>query len=285
MEIFCLLFLQKDPISKYLKGEDRPKHMTWDNILQFFNDWQLLLGAATPLSIWFITDFINKKRGRKENLYSLEKDTLYCINKLLGLRNAISDFSNKGLNDLLRNIQLRNQQNKYSIDTAFFPLLNVQMQKENAIKLSTGSGYLDTKLLQTHLMAGDIERVIEDLRWQFIDTIKVNREIAIKKLNSQAVQTNDYHRNLTNFKNMLETDFIETNVNTYMRTLTKALAGVETYAKLGRFRWRLIFEPSFKYYKNYPSLQKYKREIHDYIDNYLEKIVDKKITEIQRQYT
>ncbi|MBU1165279.1 hypothetical protein KKA15_07050 [Patescibacteria group bacterium] len=256
----------------------------WDSVLQFLNDWQLLIGTATPISVWFITDWVIKKRRKKEDLYLLEKEILICINATLGFRNAISSFLNVQLSQLLKDIELRRRQEKYSLDTAFFPLLNTQLSSENTIKLSTGSGYLDTKLLQVHLMTRDIEKIIEDLRLQFLDAIKVNQEIAIRKLNPPDRQTMDYKENLERFSKFVKDNFFDKSVKVYIQTLTTALAGIEAIVKLGRFRWRLKFESSFKFFKNFKLLKKHKKEAHNRIDIYLEDVIKNKIEEIESKY-
>lgn len=256
---------------------------------QFLYEWQTLigsfLGATTPISIWFLTEWYKKHNNRKKHLYNLEKLLVYNINNLIDARNTINHFISVRLLELVDNIKSRIGEDVYSCDIAFFPLFSIHPPDENILEINTESGYLDNKLIQTIKMSKDFAIAIDDLRQQFMNTIQVNRDMAFSKLNPPKFQNEAYLRNIEEFRNVVKRDIFEKNIKVYMRTIVSTRVALNVFRDLGIIRWRFKFEPHFKYFKNRQDLKKFRDNIYELIDKFLEEKINFEVNKMEDFYS
>ncbi len=99
--------------------------------------------------------------------------------------------------------------------------------------------------------------------------------MAFKQLNSSQSQNHIYENNVREFSRMLKEDLLNKNVKMYMKELILALTTIELIEQLGFFKWKHLFSPTFRYFKNKKTFQDFKNSVREKIDGY----VIKKITE------
>ena len=72
-------------------------------LYQLIYKWQALIGAlvgaAAPISLWFLKELYERRKNRKDNLYRLEKLLVYNINNVVDARNTIYNFIENKLKD------------------------------------------------------------------------------------------------------------------------------------------------------------------------------------------
>lgn len=255
---------------------------------QFIHEWQALIGAlvgaATPISLWFLKEWYQKRKNHKDNLYRLEKLLVYNINNVVDARNTIYSFIENKLEELIEHIK-QNNDKAYSIGVAFFPLFTIHPIDENIISLNSGSGYLDNKMIKIFKMSRDFASSIDDSRRQFAYTIEVSRNIAFMKLVSPVDQKNQYIQNIEAFREMMRRDLFDKNIKTYIQTLVSARVGINFLRDIGIFRWQFKFSPRYRYFKNRRELKKFCEETHKRIDKFFKKKVDTQVEKIEALYT
>lgn len=250
----------------------------------FIYEWQgligSLLGAATPISLWFLTEWHRKRSERKKHLYNLEKFLVYSINNAIDAYNTINHFIEKRLSKLIEHVKENNNNGAYSVDNAYFPLFSVYPINENVLDVDTESGYIDNKIIQIMKLSKDFALSIDDLRRQFTDTMKINRSMAFNRLNPSHIHNETYIRNLEEFKTIVKQDMLEKNVKIYIKILVNARVGVNTLRDIGVNHWRFKFSPSFKYFKDQRELKKFKDSTFERIDQFLEEKINAQLEEI-----
>ena len=254
-----------------------------DNLKNWQNLAGAFLGAATPISFWFFVEWNRKRKKSKEDLYYLEKLLIYDINAVIENHRTIKYFIEKRLTELISRINQATREGKYGVHTAFFPLFS-HPADENLFNINTGSSYLDNKLLQISGMTKDFSFAIDDLRNQFSSTVALNYKIAFDKLNAPVPQNNEYKRNIEGFIKIIKNVLFEKNEKTYMRVLVNALVAVNTIMDMGIIRWRFKFSPSFKFFRNKQNLEKFRGEVFDRIDQFLEEKIDVKVKTFEEAY-
>lgn len=255
---------------------------------QFIYEWQALIGAlvgaATPISLWFLKELYQDYKNRRKKLDYLEKLLVYNINSVIDARNTINSFLENKLRELIQWISESNEKT-YSVETAFFPLFSMHPIDENILDFCTGSGYLDDKMIQVVRMSKDFSLGIDDLRRQFAYTLEINRDMAFKKLIPPDDQKNQYKINIEEFRKTVKQDLFEKNIKTYIRLLATVRIGVNTLRDLGVVRWRFKFSPSFRYFRNNRDLQKFRKEAFERIDKFLKEKIDTQVEEFENFYT
>ncbi len=254
----------------------------------FLYEWQTLigafLGAATPISLWFLTEWYQSREKQKEHLYRLEKFLVYSINNAIDAHETTKYFIENRLMELINNINERTKNDIYSVDTAFLPLLSMHNIDENLLNINTGSNYIDNELFQVFKMSKDFAIGIDDLRQQFMNTIQVNREMSFKKLNSPKIQNEAYKINIQDFINTVNRDFFDKNVKIYIQSLVSTRVGLNTLRDMGIIRWQIKFGPDFKYFKNKQNLKKFYDNTHEHINTFLKEKVDIEVKKIESSY-
>ena len=256
---------------------------------QFIYKWQALIGAlvgaATPISLWFLKELYQRHKNHKDDLYRLEKFLVYNINNVVDARNTIYNFIENKLGELIERIK-QNTDNAYSIDVAFFPLFTVHpIIDENIISLNTGSGYLDNKIIKIFKISNDFASAIDDSRRQFAYTAEISRNIAFMKLVSPVNQKYQYIQNIEAFREMVRRDLFDKNIKVYIQTLVSAHVGINFLRDIGIFRWRFKFSPRFRYFRNKQELKKFGEETHERLDKFFERKVDAQVKKIEILYT
>ncbi len=241
-----------------------------------------LLGAATPISLWFLRELYKEHANHKEYLYCLERIIGYNINGVIDARNTINHFIKNRLPKLIRRIDQSG--NSYFVGSAFLPLFTVHPINEDVFKSTTGSVYLDDKMIQLFKISKDFMVAIDDLRQQFIYTVDLNREIATKKLNTAQQQNNEYKMNIQEFIKTVEQDLFEKNIKTYIQVLSTARISINTLQNIGLPLWKFKFEGHFKFFKNKRDFKEFRSKTFERIDKFLEEKVAKQIEEIEREY-
>ena len=251
-------------------------------------EWQTLigafLGAATPISLLFLTEWYKKRKEHKEHLYRLEKFLVYCINDTIDSSLTIKKFVDDRLTELIDNINERTKNGIYSVDAAFFPLTSRHSIDEAFFDVDTGSGYLDNKLLQVLKTSKDFATAIDDARQQFTNTIQVNRDMSFGKLNPAKIQNEAYKTNIQDFMKMMKRDLTDNNTKIYMRILLSARVELNALRDIGVIRWRLKFEAHFKYFRNRQDLKRYFDNTYERIDKFFEKEIDTEFKKMESLY-
>lgn len=249
--------------------------------------WQALigalLGAAAPISLWFLKEWYQRRKNHKNNLYRLEKFLVYNINNVVDARDTIYNFIENKLGELIEHIK-QNSDKTYSIDVAFFPLFMAHPIDENIISLNSGSGYLDNKMLKIFKMSKDFASAVDDSRRQFEYTLETSRNIAFMKLVSPVDQKNQYIENIEAFRTMVRRDLFDKNIKVYIQTLVSARIGINFLRDIGIFRWQFKFSPKYRYFKNKQEFKKFCEGTHKRIDKFFKEKVDTQVKEREASY-
>lgn len=255
---------------------------------QFIDKWQALIGAlvgaAAPISLWFLKELYRRHKNHKDNLYRFEKSLVHDINNVVDARNTIYNFIEDKLGELIKHIR-QNNNDVYSIDVAFFPLFTVHSIDENIVSLNTGSGYLDNEIIRIFKMSNDFASAIDDLRQQFAYTAETSRNIAFMKLVSPVDQKDQYVQNIEAFREAVRRDLFDKNVKIYIRTLVSTRTGINFLRDIGIFRWQFKFSSRYRYFKNRQELKKFDEEIYERIDKFFKEKIDTQIKKIEVSYT
>jgi len=256
-------------------------------LYQLIYKWQALIGAlvgaAAPISLWFLKELYERRKNRKDNLYRLEKLLVYNINNVVDARNTIYNFIENKLKELIERIKQR-EDGAYSIDTAFFPLFTVHPIDENIISLNTGSGYLDNKMIKIFKMSKDFASAIDDSRRQFTYTVEISRNMAFMKLISPADQRNQYIQNIEAFREMVRQDLFNKNIKTYIQILAFGRVGINFLRDIGISRWQFKFSPKYRFFRSKRELRKFGEATHERIDKFFKTKVNTQIKEAKALY-
>lgn len=257
-----------------------------NSFYKFLFDWQSLIGAcigaATPLFFWFFVQWFKSSKKYKENLYYLTRLLVYKINMVNQAQRTIKHFTGGRLTKLISNIDEASKKNKYCLDTVFFPLFTTDSGEQNLLKIHTKSGYLDNLLAQIFNMSNDFTLSIDDIRAQYQYTLEINKEMAINKKNPAQFQNGVYKKNIQDFIEFINKDFIGKNLKVYIHTLASALIITTEIYNIGIIRWRMKFSPSFRFFKNKQEYDKFKIDTHERIEKNFKAKIDQKIKEIEK---
>jgi hypothetical protein len=244
-----------------------------------------IIGASTPIFFWFIIEYVQKIKKRKNDLILLEKIIVTNINTLGESYNTIKTFLNGNFNSVLKDIDKDDALGKYSASYTFFPLFICNPIDIDLTSIMSGSGYLDNKLLTIQKMSKDFHLGIEDLRGQLRDNVLLNREIIFNKLNSEKAQNFIYKENLKGFKLVVERDMLGKNIKTYLELLVTSLVVLRKINKVSLFRWKFKFSGSFKFFKTQKLFKQYINinNVFDRIDLMIKDDYDKQYSEIDKK--
>lgn len=247
--------------------------------------WQALigafLGAMSPFLLWWFTDIIKKRKKHFDNLYYLERLLVDQINNVLDADKTIRNFIDTKINDLIENVK-KNNTNSFSADSAFFPLFSTIPLNNDIHKTSTNSGYIDNKIAKSHQLSNDMPWMIEDMRKQFSSTIELNKEIAFKKLNPPETQKEEFVQNLIRYKEVLIRDILETNFPVFIKVLTQTLVAIIEFKKMGKLKWRLKFDPRYRFFISKNKYLESRKTLFDEIEEHFKIPVKEKMAEFNR---
>ncbi len=146
------------------------------------------------------------------------------------------------------------------------------------------SNYLENKVAHVYKLVKDFGNNIDEARIQFNSSIQLHQTMVFAKANAPDLQNNLYIENLEAFAEMLKRDILENNIRICLKHLIYAKAANDAIRQLGYFRWRFKFSPSFMYFRDRKSLQKYKDESLTRVESYLLPRVKKEVEWIEKQY-
>jgi len=247
--------------------------------------WQTLVGAAigamSPFLLWWTAEKIRRGEDHRKKLYFIEKLLVDQINNVLDAKKTIRRFVNIQLKELICHIQ-ENHPNAFSIDYAFFPSFSIIPLSDEIHKINTNSVYIDNKLGKSCLLSKDFPYIIEGAREQFFQTIQLNRDMALKKINPPEIQKASYLHNIKEYKLMIEKDLLNNNFSIYLKVLVEALEAIKELRKVNLRKWRLKFDPKYRFFKNKKQYIEAKKNSYEKIEKYFEKIVKERLREIKK---
>lgn len=262
--------------------------MDTDSLIGNLREWQsfagALIGTTAPISFWFFKERRQLKRKRRQNLYSLEKILVFEINKVISARQNLKGFLDLQLVDLKRGIVRYQAEDKYGLGVTFVPLFFADPIEENLLRLEVESGYLMNKIGEVYATSKDFSLMVNDLRKQFEETIRTNKEIAMAKLNGPEFQNSLFLANIQEFEKMVKQDIFGRHIPSYLRSLVTAHTTASVIRKIGMLRWKLMFSPHFKYFKNKRGLMKFREGTFDRIELYLRDGVNKQVQNIEKSW-
>lgn len=256
------------------------------DLKEFIKEWQVLvgslIGAATPFLLWLFTQKHIKKEAEKEYLCYLERIIVNQVNSLFSIEETMKKFIDQNLKDLINNIK-RTPKTAYSNDITFVPLFSVQSIQNSVSKKSSGSGYIDNKIVQLSIFSNDFPHIINDTRFQLRYTLEQNRKTTYRKLNPPDIQNNQLLKNIEEYKIMIERDLLNINIPLYFKKLIEALIPIQKRIEIGSFAWKIKFDPDYKFYIKNSSYLKAKENLLNDMDKYFEPLVLSKIEEIEKK--
>lgn len=249
--------------------------------MQFTNQpwFSFIIGSASTFLVTWLIDCSRNKKQKKEYLYYLQRMIVDQVNSLVEVKNTIKRFMDLKLSELLKNIE-NNPNSAYSVDTIFFPLFSIRSLPEEINMKSSGSGYIDNKVGKIYALSKDLPHIIEDIRLQLRETLEMNQKIAFGKLNSQEVQKEQYKRNILEYQKMIKEEILEINIPLYFNKLAETLVAVREKTNMNFFRWKIKFDPRWKYYFKNADYLKDRKEIMENMDMYFKNATEKLLKEI-----
>ncbi|MDP2638614.1 MAG: hypothetical protein Q8P06_00365 [Candidatus Azambacteria bacterium] len=246
--------------------------------------WQTLVGSiiafTAPFFVLIFAEKIRRQKERRDYLYFLYRVITDQINALTELRRVTSNFLEFKINRLLTDIK-NNSKSMYCLNTVFFPRFSARSLPDDVNKKSSGSGYIDNKILEIYSFSKDLPHIVEDIRYQLRYTIEINIKIAISKLNPPEVQNNDYMINIAGFKKGVEDEMLGKNVPLYLKKLAETHIAVKEKISMNFFVWKIKFDPRWKFFVKKRDFIKARKDIIDNMDAYFEPAVKKQLEEIE----
>lgn len=263
------------------------------NILLIFSSikdhlfiWQTLIGsiigAITPLFILWCAEIYKVRKEKKVYLYYLQRLIIDQINSLIDIRQTTIDFIDNKLDVLVKNID-ENGKLVYSVDGIFFPLFSARSLPDDVNHISSGSGYIDNKIAKIYALSKDLPQIIDDLRNQLKDTLDRNEKIVFGRLNVAEVQKSQYKANILEYKKVIVRDLLGINIPIYLRKLVETIVAVEEKTRKSTIRWKLTFDPFFKYYNKKSDYIKARENFMDNMDLYFKTQTDRQLREIEEK--
>ena len=258
--------------------------------MDFLYQWQQLIGAfigaAAPLLLFFVSKFFIEKR---EHLTLIGNTLLLAINNLEDTDRTILHFINGNLKSHIQDVNTTEPGDIHGGRT-FFPLMFSFQMPSQVIEHSTGSGYLDTQILQAYLKSKDVDLILEDARKQFEQTYVMQESLIQKKLQKDSHIKTDPNKvlleNLNHYKNFIEDAWGNKNLPLYLRNLITAYVTLIEFRKMGRLRWQRKFTPiSFKYFRNKKAIEDFKKNGVKRVETYLEDKIDTEYKSIFSQFS
>jgi hypothetical protein len=226
-----------------------------------------IIGASAPFILWWFAETYRQRRARKEYLYYLEKLLVDQINMINDVKRTIEFFISKRLVELIDNIKA-NASEAYSLDQAFFPLFSVRALSNEIHSNTTGSVYIDNKVMESYKFSKDIPFMVDDLRQQFTQLLQTNREIGIRKLNPPSIQRQSYIENIEEFRKAVRRDMLEKNIPIYLKKLVETRVALNELSRIGLRTWRLRFDPKYRFYWRKRDFEEARNRSFDNIENF-----------------
>lgn len=247
--------------------------------------WQTLLGAliafTAPFLVLIFAEKMRKRKEKKDYLYFLQRLIVDQINALIEFRHATLNFLESKVGNLLKDIEI-NPKSVYFVNPVFFPLFSVRSFPDEVNKKGSGSGYIDNKVGVIYALSKDLPLIVDDARLQLRYTLELNMKIAISKLNSSEVQNNEYKRNISEYKRVMEDEILSKVIPLYFKKLAETHIAVKEKISMNFFIWKIKFDPRWKFFVKKRDFIKARKDIVDNMDAYFEPAVKKQLEEIDQ---
>jgi hypothetical protein len=254
--------------------------------MALLHEWQdligAILGASAAFFVWYFAEKYKQRREFNEKLYYIHRLLIDQINSVIDTQETIERFLDQKLGFLIDHQRIEGE-NEYSVDTAFFPLFSTRGLNSDIHRESSGSAYIDNKMMWAYKISQDLPLMIEDLRGQFHETLKFNKEICFNKLNSPKLQRGIYLSQLSQYREVLKREVLGHNVPTFLKVLTEALVPLVELREIGLLRWNLRFGGHFKYFKNKDDFSRFRKNGYDRLENFFEAKVKEQLTSFQKE--
>ena len=250
----------------------------WVGIKTLAYNWQQLLGsligAATPLTLFFITESYQRKKIRKEFLLTLEKGIITAINNLSDVDRMLHIFLEVTLKRFENRVTEDNALDRHSVGQVFVPLSSTYTFDKEMIKETTGSFYLENLVLDIVSTSQEMPILLQDIGRQLDRTLSLNTQIALMKLNSYAAHNQSLLDNIEEFQKFLRSQTFGVNIPIYLRKLVQTLVALQEMNKLGLGGWKQKF--------NFPP--PFSTDISQSISDSFKPEVNKRIGELQKDF-
>lgn len=231
--------------------------------------FSFVIGSAITIIATLLLNYLNNRNQKKDNLYYLERILTDQINLIVDIKRTINDFIPR-IDNLINAIN-SNPDTAYSADNVFFPLFSSRSLPDEINKIKSGSGYIDNKINRDYHMSKDLPHMINDLRLQLEKTIEKNDKIAFEKLNPPKEQKDQFRRNITEYKLLINRDILGKNIPLYLTTLSETIVAVRELRKIGIIRWKLRFDPKYNFFVNKNKYLENINLLHDNMDKFFKK--------------
>jgi hypothetical protein len=201
-----------------------------------------MVGALAAFLIWFIDKHHTKKNAYKENLNFVEKVIIDRINNAYEARVSVLVFLDDKIQKILRDID-SSPPEQHFVSQAFFPLFSMRSIGPEIHKISTGSGYVDSKIDRAFSISDDLVRIVDDSRRQFESTLELNQTLVLGKYNTAAAEKASLRACLVEYEHVTRRDLAERNLLTYLRVLIQTQVAITELKRIGIRKWRKKFSP------------------------------------------
>ena len=124
----------------------------WPELKAMADHWQQLLGsligAATPISLFLLSEIYQSNKKRNEFFLTLEKSIITAINNLSDIDLMLHRFVDVTLKVMESRINEDTKSNRHSVCQAFVPLSYTFTFDKGILKETTGSSYLENLVMQ-----------------------------------------------------------------------------------------------------------------------------------------
>lgn len=246
-------------------------------MLETLKEWQELVGSfvgvSVPLFFALFAYSWRQRRLRKERIYYIDKAITTTANAGLLTKVNIISF----LERLQGLIDAEKGDGRSAINLIFFPLINTHPLDRTVFDVETGSGYLDSMIIQSYSHSTDFAASVEDTRNQLNITLELNNNLALSDKLSPNEQANHYKRHLIAYKDSVEKYFLQKNIPIYLRHIMHTKVALNHYQDIGRLRWKLRFGLAHKFFWTKEAYLKAKKENFKKIKDFFSEDVEKEI--------
>ncbi len=249
----------------------------------FLLQWQTLIGAfvgaATPLGIVLIN---RRFLERKDHLVKVYKMILLATTNALEVADSMDDFRNIRLTSILNFINLDRANERPSLGEAFFPPLARTPLGDAILEKHCGSDYVETQLIFALTTSKNFALLIDDAQKKFESLIQMQTTFVLQKYADHELLNNTFEMKTQLYRTYLK-DYFFVNLQIYLKILAKTRVTTRVFMRLGGFRWRLLFEPNFRYFIGRKTMMAYTERTFKKIDLYLEKDIQDEYAGLLKQ--
>lgn len=233
-----------------------------------------LLGAATPLSLFLLTEWYQQRKRQREYFFLLEKNLITAINNLSSIDRTLHAFQQVQLASFKKRIEEDDAAGRPSVGQAFVPLSWSFTFDKDLFKETTGSSYLENLVMQVVSTSQELPIYLQDLSRQFDRILTLNTQIGLMKLNSPAAHNQIVRENIEEFEKFLALQTFGNNIPVYLRMLVQTKVALQARITMGLREWK----------KTFPFPSPFTPETSDKMSQYFKPEVDRQIKELQSDF-